>query len=406
MDVLFLSPVVPWPPRSGGRVRSGELLRAVAQRETEYPVRLHVCAVEEPGAAQAEEQGRAQLGALCASWQTFPRSTAPLGLRLTGAKKERWFWSAALAAHLARLRREQGFDLLHLDEPCLLRAARPFVGHTPILAHHHKLDLEYALELPLESSAAQARQVQRVARLERQLVRATRHHVVCCTQDAQRLAARHPGIEVTAVESGVDGERVAPRSEIPRDPLRLLFLGSLDYEPNVRAVLELVGSILPRLHGERPDLRLALVGSRVSSDLRNRVELARGVELVGEVEDVAAEFARAALCLVPLRVGGGTRLKIVEALAAGCPVVSTRVGAEGLELEDGVHLALADSVPDFARVVLELCADPQRAAALAARGRERVLERYAWPPLAERLVSAWRRTVRGGDNAAWYSSSS
>jgi glycosyltransferase involved in cell wall biosynthesis len=196
------------------------------------------------------------------------------------------------------------------------------------------------------------------------------------------------------VLNGVDPEHFRPTST-PRVPGRLLFLGSLDYAPNVEALERLLNGILPRLHATCRDVHLQVVGARPTPAVRSIVEAANQgesvpVELLGEVEDVRPYLAQASLSVVPLGAGGGSRLKIVEALAAGCPVVSTSVGAEGLDLVDGEHICLADGDATFAAALTRLLADSALAQKQANAGREQVLNNNTWSALGKLLEGAWR----------------
>ena len=139
---------------------------------------------------------------------------------------------------------------------------------------------------------------------------------------------------VDVVENGVDTAYFPPR-RFPRDPHQILFLGSLDWRPNLDAVDQLLDTIFPAVRAQEPSARLCLVGRNPPEALRRRVQATPGVELHANVPDVRPFLARSALMVVPLRIGGGSRLKILEAFAAGLPVVSTRIGAEGLDAENG-----------------------------------------------------------------------
>jgi glycosyltransferase involved in cell wall biosynthesis len=168
----------------------------------------------------------------------------------------------------------------------------------------------------------------------------------------------------------------------------------MDYAPNVEAVLRFTRSILPRIRAELPDVVLEVVGRAPTSEVRALA--ARHLHVTGEVPEVRPYLETAAALVVPLRIGGGTRLKIVEALALGTPTVSTTIGAEGLGLVHGEHLALADDDAAFSRATLELLRDPARAAALGARGQAFVHERYRWSALAHDLVDYWERVAFSG----------
>ena len=193
------------------------------------------------------------------------------------------------------------------------------------------------------------------------------------------------------VDNGVDVAHFAAVDRTHAEPHRLLFLGSLDWRPNLDAVGLLLDAVFPAVRRRIPDATLALVGRKPPDWLRRRAAEAAGVELFADVPDVRPHLAAAAALVVPLRAGGGSRLKILEALAAGVPVVSTAVGAEGLS--DGVHRVIdlaADAGESF---VAAACARLARPPHLdrAAVGRE--LRRYEWDDLADELAAAWERTA-------------
>jgi glycosyltransferase involved in cell wall biosynthesis len=196
------------------------------------------------------------------------------------------------------------------------------------------------------------------------------------------------------VENGVDLDHFAPVSERASNAAELLFLGSLDWYPNQDAVEYLLEEILPFLSARSPEVRLRIVGRRAPPELAKLVARSSGVELVGEVADVRPYLARARVVLVPLRIGGGSRIKILEALAMGKAVVSTTIGAEGLAVTNGVHLLLADSPEAFADSTLQLLKSPEEQARLGIEGRKLVEGRYSWDTAAEALESAWLRVSR------------
>jgi glycosyltransferase involved in cell wall biosynthesis len=154
----------------------------------------------------------------------------------------------------------------------------------------------------------------------------------------------------------------------------------LGYAPNEDAVLYLITQILPRLRAASPNLRLRIVGPGASERLRAKAS-AGGAELAGPVQDLSAEYSRARLVVIPLLAGGGTRIKLLEALAYQRPVVSTTIGAEGL---------IADTAPDFAAACLALLDDPARALRLGTNGRALVKEHYSIERLAEKLAAVYR----------------
>jgi glycosyltransferase involved in cell wall biosynthesis len=210
--------------------------------------------------------------------------------------------------------------------------------------------------------------------------------------DRERLAANAPGMRDCDVPTGVDTAYFTPNGTA-EEPARLVFTGSMDWHPNDDAMRWFIDAVLPRIRAAVPGVSLAIVGRKPGRPL---IEAARraAVEVTGTVDDVREHVARAAVFVVPLRIGGGTRLKIFEALSMGKPVVSTTIGAEGLPLEEGVHLVRADGPAAFADAVVALLRDPARRRALGQAGRRLVEERYGWPQVARRFEAHCARVLQ------------
>ena len=169
----------------------------------------------------------------------------------------------------------------------------------------------------------------------------------------------------------------------------LNFVGALDYEPNTEAVEWLVRDVVPVLRAERHDAVVRIVGR--GADRVAWVAGVPGVELVGEVDDVTVELARADVSVVPIRVGAGTRLKVVEALAHRLPIVTTTVGCEGIDVRNGTTALVADDAVAFAEACIRLLRDPDRAARLGAAAREACLRHFG----PEGVERRWAALLRG-----------
>lgn len=383
MRVLVVSPVVPWPCDTGGRIRTAKLVRELCAH-----AEVHLWAVRQPWLAPGVPPALERDGVRV---RVFERSRLPAPLRPLRTHQERWFHSDALAAALRAPELAREFDLVHVDEPCALRHV-PRTLALPLVVHHHKLDsLLHARLFPRPSPRRRLEALQ-LARLEREAAARTRHHVLTSPDDAAVLAARFPALELALVPSGFDADYFVPRADAPeRSSHRLLFLGTLDYAPNVDGLEWFLREVWPGLRARRPGLALDVVGRDPPERLQR--EAPEGVRVWGRVDDVRPHLERAACLVAALRVGGGTRLKVVDALAMLCPVAGTSAAVEGLELEDGEHLVVADDAQGYARAVEGLLDDPARAQRLARAGRARVLERYPWERLAADLARAWRAAL-------------
>ena len=163
----------------------------------------------------------------------------------------------------------------------------------------------------------------------------------------------------------------------------------MDWRPNQDAVSYFVDEVLPLIREREPDVEFYVVGRCPPERLKTQWQQAPGVVVTGTVDDVRGYIEAASVYVVPLRIGGGSRLKILEALSMAKVVVSTRVGAEGLDLNDGEHLLLRDDPHAFAGAVLDVLGDAGKYSGLADLGREKVLESYGWDAIARTLDTAW-----------------
>jgi sugar transferase (PEP-CTERM/EpsH1 system associated) len=188
--------------------------------------------------------------------------------------------------------------------------------------------------------------------------------------------------KLTVIPTGVDVDYFQPMP-VEENPNSLVFTGSMDWLPNEDAILYFVDAILPLIKQQRPEVSLDVVGRSPSRKLQGLAERERSVRLTGWVEDIRPFVAGGSICIVPLRIGGGTRLKIFEAMAMGKAIVSTTVGAEGLPVRAGENILLADTPGDFADSVVSLLRDPNQRKRLGTSARALVQEKYSWPKVAQ-----------------------
>jgi glycosyltransferase involved in cell wall biosynthesis len=229
-------------------------------------------------------------------------------------------------------------------------------------------------------------------RFEGEAVR--RFERILAVSDADRetlLRLYGPLPPVDVVPTGVDTTYFAPLDGDER-PGRLAFTGSMDWLPNEDAMLWFAREILPRVRRHEPSASLAIVGRMPTAAVR-RLGAEAGIEVTGRVEDVRPHVAAAPVYVVPLRVGGGTRLKIFEAMAMGKAIVSTTIGAEGLPVRAGEHLLIADTPAEFADAVLRLLRDGRERRRLGSAARSLVVERYDWSAAARVLEASLLRAA-------------
>jgi len=379
-------PSVPWPLVTGGKIRTFHLIK-----EASAHAEIHLLIIREPEEIPGAEEA---LAPYCASVRFFERSQPGTIRRWMLPKLERWFHSADLHEHVRREVADGDIELVHLDELLLARIV-PSRRGVPVIQHHHKLDTVLYDTLSAGEGPQRHFDLWKLRRLEAESARRYRHHVLCSQEDAEILRGRYGALDVAVVPSGYDPGHFTPSKPIPvRDPNLVVFLGSMNYGPNVDGLLRFCNQALPLLRTRHPGVRLQIVGREPTQEIRALA--APDVEVVGEVPDVRPYLESAGVVIVPLQIGGGTRLKIVEALALNTPVVSTTIGAEGLGLQDRRELLLADTTDDFVAATAELLTDRALAEELGQRGGVHVGQRFRWSALAEELVDYWERVAFSG----------
>lgn len=396
MHVLFLSTRSPWPLNGGHPLRTYHLLREAAKR---HRVSFLTFVQHEE-----EWEGLAVLEEFCDSVTALPvpsdRSRAALAASLMRnvasslpfvAEK---YDSAEMRAAIARVAEHAPVDLLHLDM-LPLSVYNGAAGNPPTVLVDH--NVEYILlerRAKTQRGAAKAfwaAQAARLKRFEAAAVRAATRTIAVSDVDAEILRGLVPGAEVRVVPNGVDGAFFQPGDE-PDDSDNLVFVGAMTHYPNVDSVKHFVEDIWPRVRAARPAARLTVVGAHPPAAIRG-YNGRDGVEVAGQVPDIRPYVQKAAVYVVPLRVGGGTRLKILDAMAMGKAIVSTPVGCEGLEVSDGENIAVAASPEDFAHRTLALMDDAAARAAMGQAARRTVLDRYGWSRLGDLQEAVYQEAV-------------
>jgi len=314
-------------------------------------------------------------------------------LASTRSFERRLFDLPALRRTLRDLLGTRPFDVVNVEFPFLahqrLRRAPPGAPLPLRVLDEHNIEFDLARQ-QAGGEHGLARRIHNAAnwpKLRREEMAAFRTFdgvTFCSEADERRARALVPGLRSEVVPNAVDIDefRRSPGHPLP-DGSTVLFFGALNYFPNVDGLLHLLDDVWPLLAASHPAARLKIVGQHPPPEILAR----RGprVEVTGRVDDLRPHLASAAVTIVPLRIGGGTRFKILEAMAMGRPVVSTSLGAEGIDARPGVDLLIADEPRDFAAAVGRVLDDPGLADALGARGRALVEKGYSWTAAARRL---------------------
>jgi glycosyltransferase involved in cell wall biosynthesis len=402
--VLHLTPELPyWPGGSGGATRQFHLLRRLAelghdvtvvapmaQAELEGAAGLRAAGVRLEGVERPSSRVAETLGALAREPRLVPRAARLPVL----AWQVSVFW-ARLRERALRSVREGAPDVVIVEHDNAAAWVADLPDTVPAVLelqnvgwHYYENRARAARGLARAASGAEAR---RFRRHDARWFSRYAALVAVSDRDREDLAAA-TSTPVETVPNGVAADELRPAAG-DGEPDTLLFTGTLSHPPNAEGIRWFVEAAWPRVRAQRPEAKLLVVGRGPPPAVR-RLDSVAGVEVVGPVPDVAPYFERARAVVAPLRSGGGTRLKILEALASGRALVSTAVGREGLDLQHSEHLLVADGAEDFAAATLQLLGDAGLRGRLREAGREAVERRYDWRVLGERLEAVLRDAGR------------
>ena len=390
MKLLWLNAGLLLPLDKGGKLRTWHLMRHLARRHE-----ITYLSFAEPD--QREEE-RAGMREVCHVLESIPRSDVAKRTLAFYADAARHivdplpyavgkYRSDAYAARVRRLLENGGFDALVVD--FLVPVVNlPLALPIPTVLFTHNVEAEI-WRRHAENAAnpltrtLMAQQWKRMLRFERNAL--SRFDLVLTVSDADRqtFGRLYPGAlrnPAHVVQTGVDTSYFTPFPAAERRA-HLVFTGSMDWLPNEDAMLYFAREILPRIRQVEPDATLSIIGREPTPAVRRLAE-EPGIEVTGRVDDVRPHVAAGAVYVVPLRIGGGTRLKIFEAMSMGKAVVSTTVGAEGLPVTPGRDIVLADEPARFAQSVIHLIRDTEARRRIEAAARRVVVEKYDWAAVA------------------------
>lgn len=402
LHVAIVDEELPSPLNSGKRIRTFELISRLAKQHR-ITYLCHRNADPDEG-RQAEHAFRALgIEPIVVDRTVPPRAGARFYARLAANLASPLPYSvashmsAALHTAIHRLNSRERIDLWQAE---WTPYAKPLIDAklAPRLIMAHNIESQiWKRYFEHERNPLRKRYIghqwRKFERFERRAF-AHANQVVTVSEADARIARNLTEVaRVDVVDNGVDVRRHQPPPGTTRLPDQVLFLGSLDWRPNLDAIDQLLGVIWPQVRASRADARLCIVGRNPSQDLRRRISATPGAALHADVPDVRPFLWQSAVMIVPLRIGGGSRLKILEAFAAGLPVVSTRVGAEGLDAQAGSEYFGADTIAELAGATLAALGNPDRAREVADRARQLVRRQYDWAGLAERLERIWIETA-------------
>jgi glycosyltransferase involved in cell wall biosynthesis len=393
-----------WPPTSGGRTRSLQIITELSRRHDVTVVTTHSDGDDPVGLAEqlsgCERVLSFEYHVPKRGSAAFPRTVARSWF--SSDPVDLWKWRVPEVREcVAGLMASGCIDVCVADFLFAVNNV-PLGGPTPTVLFEHNVEyLIWKRLCDLETvpwrRAVLAVEWRKLRAREAAACRDADLTIAVSEHDRDRLAALAPCAAITWIPTGVDINYFNPAMNCER-PNHMVFSGSMDWHPNEDAVGYFMNEILPLVRAEVPDASFTIVGRNPTEQVRQAAASA-GASVTGTLDDIRPAIADAALCVVPLRAGSGTRLKIFEALAMGKAVVSTTVGAEGLSIEPGTHFVAADGARPFADAVIALLKDPQRRQRIGAAGRSLVEDRYSWAQVARPFELHCQSVIENHDHS-------
>lgn len=393
MNILYLCHRFPFPPKRGGKIRPFNMIRHLNASGH----RVTVCSLARSAAEAAEGAG---IAPYCTDFEIATLSE-PLQyarmiarLPLPSPSSMGYFFSTRLARRIRARLAEQRWDLIFVH----CSSVAPYVMNVtgvPKILDFGDMDsqkwIEYAAYKPFPVSWGYRLEGAKMMMAEKRLAR--RFDLCTVTTQAERetLEGYDTGARVDWFPNGVDSEFFRPDGQ-PHDPDTISFVGRMDYYPNQECMSRFCDQVLPLLRSRRPELKLLIIGADPSPAMRALGERP-GVTVTGSVPDVRPFVRKSAVMVAPLAIARGTQNKILEAMAMGVPVVTSRIAAGGVDAEPGVHFLTADSPSEQVEAITKLLESPGERQRLAIAGRERMLSHHSWKASMKRLDGIIERCV-------------
>lgn len=413
-QILFLTQVMPYPLDAGPKVRQYHMLRHLA-KDHQVTLVAFTRADDPPEALE-------HLRGICSAVHTVPmhrslwrniRAAAKgllTGLPVIVTRDE----AGEMTTTLRQLTGKVAFDLVHADQLSMASwgelAARMRKHHRPrtLLDEHNAVYLLVRRMAETESNhfrrAAMAREARAFARYEADMCRSFDALLTVTEEDRQHLLSLFPPGEqeqlekkFTVVPICVDPEQVAPIVHHNGEAPTILHLGTMFWPPNVNGVLWFAQHVLPLIHDQVPEARFVVMGKNPPAEVQSLASDPR-IQVTGYVDDPAPYLALADVFIVPLHAGGGMRVKILDAWLWELPIVSTPIGAEGIEVQDGSNILIANDAPAFARATLRLLTDPILNEQVRIEGRSWVQAKYAWQTAYQRVNQVYADLLGRAEN--------
>lgn len=388
MKILWVKAGGLVPPDTGGKIRSYNILRELARRHSVTFFSFYAAHDSDSHPDLKNIFDRVVCVPLALPAPKSPAEMLAYGIRLFSSEPYgiSKYCRPEVRRRLQALLKEETYDVILCDF-AIAAGVIPWDSPTPKVLFTHNVEAtiwrrHYEVATNLIWRAISLREWRKMEAAELRYLRLADRVLTVSETDRDAFAPFLEPARLTVIPTGVDVDYFQPMA-VEETQNSLVFTGSMDWLPNEDGIFYFVDDILPLIRQQCPEVSLEVVGRRPSRRLQTLAATEKSIRLTGWVEDIRPFIARAPVYIVPLRIGGGTRLKIFEAMAMSKAVVSTPVGAEGLPVRSGDNILLADTPRNFADSVISLLRDPKERKRLGTSARALVQNKYSWPRVAE-----------------------
>ncbi len=402
MKILWLSHLVPYPPKGGVLQRSFYLLRELSKHHEidllAFNQKGLIAPLYKGDVARGLADAQNELSKICNDVKFFDiesdaKPSGKIVLALTSLFSRypytiNWLRSEAFSKALSEQISRENYDLVHFDT-ISLDIFRHLIGNLPCVLDHHNIESHMLLrrssqEKSLIKKGYFFQEGVRLQRFEKKVCPEYWGHITCSDIDSERLRTLTPKSDIKTIPNGVDTNFFAPKG-LEQDEKTLVFVGTMSWYPNIEAVLFICNEIMPRLRLLRPGIQLQVIGANPPEQIKKFALEHDDIHVLGFVNEVRDYIERATVYVCPIMDGGGTKLKILDALAMEKPIIAHHIASEGINVTDGENILLADQADEYAELIVRLMEFPGERVSLGKAARKLALEQYDYTSIGKCL---------------------
>lgn len=399
MKIVWISHFVPYPPRGGAPQRSYNLIRGIAANHSVHFAGLSLKTQQRT--AREYDEARQELSKICSGvtivregFHSSPAGKVMLGIRAVLKRRslyESWLVNSKTRRMVAEAIASHGPDIVHIDAGTISELLPDDFSGPAVLTHHDAVSHMMRRRIGLSTGfmrAVVAREAALVGKLEKRIAGRFARHLVVSRLDGERLAETAGEIEYSVIPNGVDTGYFRPTDD-PVQPNTVIFSGRMNQFANEHSMLKFVRELWPSLKEQVPGVKLVIAGMNPTRQLFAATESDKSITVTGFLDDVRPHLTRAAVYLCPIIYGGGTRLKILDAMSMEKPIVATPIAAEGLNVTNGRDILLREFGPPFVESIVRLLSSEDLRNGMALEARRTAVREYDWGAISAKLEDVY-----------------